>query len=74
MGHLLGCACEILGISKFDSEVQLPSGILRCSSTEQLKYISNIATQVVENCTPIEQANADDDVDDTNDNVYKLQG
>ena len=70
VGHLLACACETMGISKLDADVQLPQTIKKGSRTQQFEYVNHIATQVVEKCTLLEQAYTDDDVDDLGDHVY----
>ena len=70
VGHLLSCACEILGITKLDSEIQLPPGVKKGSPEQQRQHITTIATQVVENCTLIEQAYTGDDIEDLGDHMY----
>ena len=64
-GHFIGCACEILGISK----VQLNSEILKGGLEEQYKYISELASQVVDKCTLIEQAYTGE-LEDGGDHVF----
>lgn len=63
-GHILASACRILGITKLDSELQLPPGIV---PEKQPGYVRRIASQVVEECTLID---AFGEVAETNDHVY----
>lgn len=66
-GHILACACRILGVTKLNSKLQLPPGIYHASKQQQLAYIRSLATQVVEECTLIDTTN---DVAETDDQVY----
>lgn len=69
-GHFLACACQLLGITELDSHVQLPPGILKSSSGQQQAYVRRLATQVVEQCTLVENAYTDEKVIDAGDHVY----
>lgn len=51
-GHLLAAACQILGVTKLDSPLNLPPGIKRSSSAQQYEFLKNTAAQVVEKFTP----------------------
>ena len=53
-GHLLACACRILGITRLNSKLQLPPGIYHQNAQQQLSYVRHLATQVVEECTLID--------------------
>ena len=69
-GHFLACACQLLGITKLDSHVQLPPGIYKSSPDQQQAYVRQLATQVVEQCTLVEHAFTDGEVIDSGDHVY----
>ena len=66
-GHFLASACRALGISKLDSELQLPPGIYHASAQQQLAFVQSLATQVLENCTLIDTSG---DVAETLEHVY----
>lgn len=66
-GHFLAAACSVIGISSLDDKVELPAGILRADTNQQLRYIHDIANKVVEQCTVID---TNSDMSDTNDRVY----
>lgn len=53
-GHLLAAACKILGISSLDEKFSLPSTVLKANEKEQLRYIYEISTKVVHQCTLID--------------------
>ena len=55
-GHLLGCACNVLGISTLDSHVDVPGSIRSSSRDVKLEYISSIARKVVKMCTIVSGA------------------
>jgi len=66
-GHLLACACRILGITRLNSKLQLPPGIYHQNAQQQLSYVRHLATQVVEECTLIDICGT---VPETDDKVY----
>lgn len=68
-GHLLGCACNVLGISSLDSHVDVPSSIRSSSRDVKLEYISSIAREVVQKCTLV-RGTYFDCVEESNDGVY----
>ena len=69
-GHFLACACQLLGITKLNSHIQLPPCINESSPDQQRTYVRQLATQVVEKCTLIEHAFTDEKVVDLGDHVY----
>ena len=64
VGHLLGCACEVLGISDLDDKSKLPQSVKEGTPAEQFSYVHHVATEVVERFTLIEQAYTSDSVHD----------
>ena len=66
-GHFLAAACRILGINSLNDKVQLPDGILKADTNQQLRYIHHVATKVVQQCTVID---TNIDISDTSDRVY----
>ena len=69
-GHLLAAACTILGVQSLTSPSQLPSGISKCSYSEQYAYVHGIATAVVEQCTLVDASFLGGEVDDQNDHIH----
>jgi len=69
-GHLLAAACRIFGVEKLTSTLPLPSGISKCSYSEQYEYVCGIATAVVEKCTLVDESFIGGEVDDQNDHVH----
>ena len=55
-GHSLAVACEILGITKLDSKVNLPPSVKYGEAKDKSLYIRSLAYQVVERCTLIDNA------------------
>ena len=66
-GHLVACACRVLGITRPDAKLSLPQCIHDASPQLQLAYVHDLATQVVEECTLIDICG---DVTETEDHVY----
>ena len=66
-GHFLASACRVCGVTKLDSKLPLPPGIIQADREQQLRYVRRIASQVVEDCTLIDTSGA---VVETNDHVY----
>ena len=66
-GHLLACACKILGCNTVEETLQLPSGINRAPVAQQWAYISNLSEKIVDKCTLIDISSS---VDDTTDRVF----
>lgn len=69
-GHLLAAACTFLGVQSLTSPLQLPSGISKCSYSEQYAYVHGIATAVVEQCTLVDASFLGGEVDDQNDHIH----
>ena len=69
-GHILAVACEVLGVTKLDSPLQLPPGLRESNSQSQLSFLRSLALQVVDRCTLVGAALTRDKVDETNDGVY----
>ena len=66
-GHILACACNLLGCGSVDDSLQLPSGILRASRKQKREYIRQVSSQIVDVCTIVDISNY---VIDTEDKVY----
>ena len=66
-GHILACACNLLGCGSVDDSLQLPSGILRASRKHKWEYIRQLSSKIVDVCTIVDISN---DVKDTKDKVY----
>ena len=69
-GHLLAVACEILGITKLDSKVNLPPNVKHGQESDKSQYIRNLASQVVGRCTLIDKAITGEVVTTTDDHKY----
>ena len=69
-GHMLAAACQILGVTKLDSKINLPPGLDKSSIAQQYAYLRTIAAQVVDQCTLIEGALTGDSVMETKDGVF----
>ena len=69
-GHMLVAACQILGMTKFDSKMNLPPGLDESSVAQQYAYLRMVAAQVVDQCTLIEGALTGESVMETKDGVY----
>jgi len=69
-GQLLAAACKILGVEKLTSTLPLPSGISKCSYSEQYEYVRGIATAMVEKRTLVDESFIGGEVDDQNDQVH----
>ena len=68
-GHILACACKILEISKLDDPVHLSPSLTHKSTPPQVqfKFVEQIASRIVEECTLIDTCRK---VQETDDNVY----
>ena len=66
-GHILACACNLLGCGSVDDSLQLPSGILLASRKHKWEYIRQVSSKIVDVCTIVDISN---DVKDTEDKVY----
>lgn len=69
-GHILAVACEVLGVTKLDSPLQLPPGLREGDSQSQLSFLRRLALQVVDRCTLVGAALTRDKVVETQDGVY----
>ena len=69
-GHLLAVACEILGITKLDSKVNMPPNVKHGQDSDKSQYIRSLASQVVEKCTLIDKAITGEVVMTTDDHKY----
>lgn len=69
-GHLLGAACDYLGVPTLDSPIQLPPGIHKRSTTQQYTYLESVAKHVVENFTLVGSAFTGETVRETGDGVH----
>ena len=69
-GHLLAVACEILGITKLDSKVNMPPNVEHGQDSNKSQYIRSLASQVVEKCTLIDKAITGEVVMTTDDHKY----
>ena len=70
-GHILASACEVLKVSGLDDDVPgIPAGLKQAGKPEQFAYISDIAQEVVERCTLVEEAFSDATIKDIKDGVY----
>lgn len=72
-GHLLACACRILGIKTPTDRIDIPEYILKGSQLQQQAYVNEIAVEVVEQATLVweayqgegfQDAESDDDGED----------
>lgn len=69
-GHLLGAACEHLGVPSLDSPVQLPPGIRKGNTAQQYAFLESVATVVVEKFTLVGPAFTGERVSETGDGVH----
>lgn len=69
-GHLLACACKVLGIKKLTDRIDIPDTIFKGSQKQQQAYVSIIAAQVVDEMTLIEDAYRTVGVVESGDGVY----
>ena len=69
-GHILAVACEVLGVSKLDSPIQLPPGIRNSSPQHQFCFVRSIAVQVIEKCGVVGAALTRKTVEEVKDGVY----
>ena len=56
-GHILACACNLLGCGSVDDSLQLPSGILRASRKQKREYIRQVSSQIVDVCIIVDISN-----------------
>ena len=68
-GHILAYACKELGIDDIDSNVSLPLP-KSASGTEKLRFIVGIATEIMQNCTIIEDALLGKPISESEDRKY----
>ena len=66
-GHLLACACKILGIKTLTDPVDIPDYILKGSQVQQHAYISEIAAEIVEQATLVWEAYQGEEFQDADD-------
>ena len=69
-GHFLACVCQLLRITKLSSCVDLPPGLLKSTPEQQQAYVRELVTQVVEQCTLVENACTARTMNDAGDHVY----
>ena len=69
-GHMLAAACQVLGVTKLDSKINLPPCLGKSSVAQQYAYLQTVAAQVVDQCTLIEGALTGESVMETEDGVY----
>ena len=66
-GHMLACACTILGCNTVEDTIQLPLNLQRAPVAQQWAYVSSLSEEIVDKCTLIDISS---DVNDTPDRVY----
>ena len=69
-GHWLASACDILGLSKLDASITLPDNIKKASPEEQLQFVHQIASKVVERLSLVDSAFFEVETENTDDKVY----
>ena len=69
-GHILQAACDVLKVDSLESQLTIPAGLQKATKVEKLSFISDIAQEVVERCTLVEEAFFGGDITDTGDGVY----
>lgn len=69
-GHILAVACELLGVSKLDSPLQLPPGLRESSPDHQFSFIRRLALQVLDRCGLLGAALTREKVQEIGDGVY----
>ena len=47
-GHMLAAACQVLGVTKLDSKINLPPCLDKSSLAQQYDYLRTVAAQVVD--------------------------
>ena len=55
-GHWVACACDILGISTAEGIVVIPEELKKAKPIDQCKFVSEIASKVVERLTLVSSA------------------
>ena len=69
-GHIMAAACKILNVDNCTAPLSLPLDPQKTSYSEQLKYISGIASKIVDQYTLVESSITGDTVADEDDHVH----